>query len=100
MIVKRANNSAMRFSSLSALALGVLLTYSTPLVSAGSVRFQSGATQTSLLELYTSQGSSSCPPAEASLSRLKDSPKLCRHFVPGAFSLDYRDYLSRTDPFS
>lgn len=90
----------MRLSSLSALALGALLFSTAQLMSADPVQFQSGATQTSLLELYTSEGCSSCPPAEAWLSRLKESPKLWKNFVPVAFHVDYWDYLGWKDRFA
>jgi hypothetical protein len=52
-----------------------------------------------LLELYTSEGCSSCPPAETWLSRLVDSPQLWRDFVPVAFHVDYWDYLGWRDPW-
>jgi len=90
----------MRFSSFTALTLGVLLVHAVPLVSADPVQFQSEATQTVLLELYTSEGCSSCPPAEAWLSRLKNSPKLWKDVVPVAFHVDYWDYLGWKDPFA
>lgn len=90
----------MRFSSLSALALGALILSIAQLMSADPIQFQSGATQTSLLELFTSEGCSSCPPAEAWLSRLKASPKLWKDFVPIAFHVDYWDYLGWKDPFA
>jgi hypothetical protein len=67
--------------------------------------FQSSARQTALLELYTSEGCSSCPPAEAWLSHLKENPGLWSEFVPVAFHVDYwnglgwRDQLS-SDEFS
>ncbi len=64
------------------------------------VMFQSSETQTSLLELYTSEGCSSCPPAEAWLSRLKASPGLWKDFVPIAFHVDYWDYLGWRDPWA
>jgi len=64
------------------------------------VLFQSKATQTTLLELYTSEGCSSCPPAELWLSRLKESPKLWKDFVPVAFHVDYWDYLGWKDLFA
>ena len=72
----------------------------TRLVSAGPIHFQSGETQTPLLELYTSEGCSSCPPAETWLSRLKESPKLWKDFVPVAFHVNYWDYLGWKDPFA
>ncbi len=67
---------------------------------AAETRFQSGPAQTSLVELYTSEGCSSCPPAEAWLSRLKDNPGLWKNFVPLAFHVDYWDRLGWRDRFS
>ena len=67
---------------------------------AGEIIFQSKPTWTHLIELYTSEGCSSCPPAEAWLSKLKDHPGLWRDFVPVAFHVDYWDYLGWRDPFA
>ena len=67
---------------------------------AAETQFQSGRTQTALIELYTSEGCSSCPPAEAWLSRLKDNPGLWKQFVPVAFHVDYWDRLGWRDRFS
>jgi hypothetical protein len=64
-----------------------------------TITFQSSATQTALLELYTSEGCSSCPLAETQLSRLKKSPGLWKDFVPVAFHVDYWDYLGWRDPW-
>ena len=64
------------------------------------IQFQSEVTATPLLELYTSEGCGSCPSAEAWLSRLKESPKLWKDFVPVAFHVDYWDYLGWKDPFA
>ena len=61
--------------------------------------FRSATNQTALLELYTSEGCSSCPPAEAWLSGLKASPGLWQSFVPVAFHVDYWDYLGWRDPW-
>ena len=69
-------------------------------VAAAPVTFQSSETQTSLLELYTSEGCSSCPPAEKWLTGLKTSPALWKDFVPVAFHVDYWDYLGWRDPWS
>jgi hypothetical protein len=63
----------------------------------GPVTFQSADHKTALLELFTSEGCSSCPPAEAWISRLKDSPGLWKDFVPIAFHVDYWDYLGWRD---
>jgi hypothetical protein len=63
-------------------------------------RFQSDVKQASLVELYTSEGCSSCPPAEDWLNRLKDSPGLWKNFVPVAFHVDYWNSLGWKDRFS
>jgi hypothetical protein len=63
-------------------------------------RFQSAPDRTALLELYTSEGCSSCPPAEAWLSGLKDSPRLWKEFVPVAFHVDYWNSLGWKDAWS
>jgi hypothetical protein len=67
---------------------------------AATVEFQSSPRQVSLLELYTSEGCSSCPPAEAWLSKLKNSQGLWDEFVPVAFHVDYWDNLGWKDRFS
>lgn len=64
------------------------------------VTFQSSERQTALLELYTSEGCSSCPPAETWLSRLKQSRELWTDFVPVAFHVDYWDHLGWRDPLA
>jgi hypothetical protein len=61
---------------------------------------QSSENQVTLLELFTSEGCSSCPPAEKWLSSLKTSPALWKQFVPVAFHVDYWDYLGWRDPWA
>ncbi len=68
--------------------------------SASALELESKATQTHLLELFTSEGCSSCPPAEAWLSKLKDDQRLWQDFVPLAFHVDYWDRLGWRDPFA
>src|SRR5271170_2753326 len=67
---------------------------------AGPVAFQSAERQTALLELYTSEGCSSCPPAEAWLSQLKNASGLWNEFVPVAFHVDYWNNLGWRDKLS
>jgi hypothetical protein len=67
---------------------------------AGTIQFQSPDRQVSLVELYTSEGCSSCPPADAWLSRLKEKPGLWSEFVPIAFHVEYWDYLGWRDKWS
>lgn len=62
--------------------------------------FSSGPGQVSLLELYTSEGCSSCPPAEAWLGKLREDPGLWRDFVPVAFHVSYWDRLGWPDRFA
>ena len=62
--------------------------------------FESGVAQVALVELYTSQGCSSCPPAEALLGRLKENEALWTKIVPVAFHVDYWDGLGWPDPFA
>ncbi|MFE0756642.1 DUF1223 domain-containing protein [Inquilinus sp. NPDC058860] len=49
-----------------------------------------------VVELFTSQGCSSCPPADALLATLADRPGV----LPLAFHVDYWNRLGWTDPFS
>ncbi len=61
---------------------------------------QSGPKQVTLLELYTSEGCSSCPPAEAWFSQLKSAPGLWTTFVPVAFHVNYWDDLGWPDQYA
>ncbi len=65
-----------------------------------AVDLSSTAEQAQLLELYTSEGCSSCPPADRWLSSLLDSPDLWCRVVPVAFHVDYWDYIGWTDRFA
>ena len=58
---------------------------------------KSGARTVALLELYTSEGCSSCPPADKWMSGLKLSNN---KVIPLAFHVDYWDYIGWKDKFS
>jgi hypothetical protein len=62
--------------------------------------FESGETQSSLIELFTSEGCSSCPPAEKWLTALKSNQELWKRIVPVAFHVDYWDHLGWRDRFA
>ena len=66
----------------------------------GELVFESKPVRTHLIELYTSEGCSSCLPAEAWMSGLKNQPHLWQDFVPVAFHVDYWDHLGWRDPFA
>jgi hypothetical protein len=61
---------------------------------------KSGETQVHLIELFSSEGCSSCPPADAWLSTLKRQAGLWKSFVPIEFHVDYWNRLGWTDRFS
>jgi hypothetical protein len=61
---------------------------------------KSGPTRVALVELYTSEGCSSCPPAEIWFGGLKDSSNLWLKFVPVSFHVDYWDRLGWPDPLA
>lgn len=67
---------------------------------AGEIVFESKPARTHLLELFTSEGCSSCLPAESWVSSLKNEPRLWQDFVPVAFHVDYWDHLGWRDPFA
>ena len=56
--------------------------------------------QTAVVELYTSEGCSSCPSADRWLSRLIEVPKDELDVLALAFHVDYWDYLGWKDRFS
>ena len=60
---------------------------------------QSPATQTPVLELYTSEGCSSCPPADRWLSGLKQAAAEGK-VVAQAFHVGYWDYIGWVDRFA
>jgi hypothetical protein len=62
--------------------------------------FTSTNKRVSIIELYTSEGCSSCPPADKWLSQFKDDNRLWSQLIPIAFHVDYWDYIGWKDKFA
>ena len=91
---------------MTAAAVGVLLR-STPAATAqgrgnskGKVSEMQGRS-VAVIELFTSEGCSSCPPADTNLERIsKREPTSDGTVIPLSFHVDYWNYLGWKDPFS
>ena len=60
----------------------------------------SGGKPPQLIELFTSEGCSSCPPADLWISGLKNNEGLWTEYVPLAFHVDYWDWIGWKDRFA
>ncbi len=69
-------------------------------VQAESLTFESGDERVNLIELYTSEGCSSCPPADEWVSEFKDDARLWNQIIPVAFHVDYWDRIGWPDRFA
>jgi hypothetical protein len=66
----------------------------------GKLIGSSGKARVPLVELYTSESCSSCPPADAWISKLQERTGLWKSFVPIAFHVDYWNKIGWKDGFS
>ena len=91
--LRRIMASGLRFLVM----LGLVIT-----LPAHSEKFSVASTdfRTPVVELYTSEGCSSCPPADRWIRKLGDLLGDELHAVPLAFHVDYWNYLGWEDPFS
>ncbi len=71
-----------------------------PALAADSIVVASGERQTAVVELYTSEGCSSCPPADRWLSQLVRIPRDELDILALSFHVDYWDYLGWKDRFA
>jgi len=66
---------------------------------AQEITFNSGEKKVNLIELYTSQGCSSCPIAEEWINGLTQKEGLFKDFIPLAFHVTYWDFIGWKDVF-
>lgn len=78
--------------------LALLLSFSSNLYA--KQYFGSGEKSNTVLELFTSEGCSSCPPADEWFSEFKGTPELFTQIVPLAFHVDYWDGLGWSDKYA
>ncbi len=76
------------------------LVFSGAAAAEATVRLSSAGNNVALVELFTSEGCSSCPPADRWLSGLKENARLWKDYVPVAFHVDYWDYIGWRDRFA
>ena len=81
-----------------AMLLAMLLSGGSALAEPWQLR--SGPQRALMIELFTSEGCNSCPPAEALLNDFVDNPRLWTSFIPLAFHVDYWDYLGWQDRYA
>lgn len=60
----------------------------------------SGSQRVQLLEVFSSEGCSSCPPADAWVSSLARRAELWKSFIPVVYHVDYWNDLGWKDPWS
>ena len=78
----------------------ISLLFVAPLALSSELQLSSSKQQTQLIELYTSEGCSSCPPADQWLSQFVEHKELWRKFIPIAIHVDYWDSLGWPDRFA
>jgi len=81
------------------LLVAALLSLGLP-AQAGQCKATSGDRTTVLVELYTSEGCDSCPPADRWLSGLEGRGYTRDRVVPIALHVDYWDYIGWKDPYA
>ncbi len=82
------------------LALALALLTACGIAAAAQCSAESAARRVPLLELYTSEGCNSCPPADRWFSALPTRGLTPKQVVALGFHVDYWNYLGWRDPFS
>jgi hypothetical protein len=71
-----------------------------PTLSWAACDVKSGPKTAALVELYTSEGCSSCPPADKRLSQFPSREYGLEQLVPISLHVDYWDYIGWKEPFA
>ncbi len=85
---------------LRSVCLSLLLLPLSPTLSAVECRASSGPQRVALLELYTSEGCSSCPPADRWVSQLSAQGFAADRVIPLVLHVDYWDHIGWRDRFA
>jgi hypothetical protein len=93
---KRSLEATMNRPISSALAIALLA----PTFSWAACDLKSGPKTAALVELYTSEGCSSCPPADKRLSQFPSVRYTYEQVVPISLHVDYWDYIGWKEPFA
>lgn len=78
----------------------LLMTIASTALVAQANYYQSPVQPAAIIELYTSEGCSSCPPAERWINRFAEQEGLWRDYFPIAWHVDYWDSLGWPDRFA
>jgi hypothetical protein len=97
---RRNATRVARYASAASLALASasMWLYAQPRAQQSACKSESGALVPAIVELYTSEGCNSCPPADQWLSRMVASAT--PNVIPLAFHVDYWDYIGWKDAYA